>query len=429
LKTTTALALAALWLAAISWGAPGGPVPCKPAEAGKKDQGAALKKLFAHLGLTEGSVVADIGAGSGSASWTFAKLVGKSGTVYAEEIEGGKVKSLNKQAKEKGLTQVQAILGTDADPCLPPQSVDLAFLRYVYHHMTKPRPMLRGIWHALKPGGRLVVIDRERGSLRSWVAPEVRGGKHFWTAETTVVRQAREEGFTFVGCAEEVWTAGQDFVLVFQRPREMKEPGRDPDTFVPLPESASGLLLSPACRYQRPVFVAIGAARTLMAPILQHSTGRGLEIVLEEWATQKDERGSLPMGVAIPSVLTKDGDPCLGPEPTDAIFFLDSYHLLFQAPVLLSKLSERLVPAGCIFVLDREAGAPLSRREASHRKKITKEMVLQEMKKAGFALRRDAPRPAPDRFLLVFEKAHPQHTGLGSIPPVRRASVLARPSP
>jgi hypothetical protein len=89
------------------------------------------------------------------------------------------------------------------------------------------------------------------------------------------------------------------------------------------------------------------------------------------------------------------------------VFFLDSYHLLFHGDALLSKLHEKLSPAGCVYVLDREAKQPLSRREASHRKRIARETVTQEMAKAGFSLWFSGPRPAPDRFLLVFGKTPP----------------------
>jgi hypothetical protein len=132
-----------------------------------------------------------------------------------------------------------------------------------------------------------------------------------------------------------------------------------------------------------------------------------LEIVLEEWATQKDERPPLPSQVSLPSVLTDKGDPHLGAEPVDVVFFLDSYHLLFHGETLLAKLREKLSPAGCVYVLDRESKQPLSRREASHRNRIAKGTVIQEMAKAGFSLWFCGPQPAADRFLLVFGKTPP----------------------
>jgi hypothetical protein len=220
-----------------------------------------------------------------------------------------------------------------------------------------------------------------------------------------VVREAREEGFIFAECAEEFWHEDNPFVLVFQRPEKLKHPGIDPDRFRTLSiEDCCHLFLPSAGRYQNPVFIALGEARQLMVPILEHSKGEGIDIVLEEWATQKEERPPLPPGILLPSILTHNGDPNLPNEPIDAIFFIDSYHLLFHSENLLAKIHQNLTPTGRVYVLDRRANMPLSRREASHHKKISPKMVEQEMTEAGFSLWFYGPRLARDRFLLVFGK-------------------------
>jgi len=384
------------------------PAAAKAAAQKAKKRAEAVSRLAARLGLGKGGVVADIGAGSGPDTWVFAEVVGPTGKVYAEEITERLVKSLQGEAQKRKLPQVRAVQGRDDDPALPRDTVDLAYMRFVYHHMSKPREMLRGIWRAIKPGGFFVVVDKHRGTLRDWVPREQRKDKHFWLAETTVVREAREEGFAFVACAEDCCDEPEPFVLVFQRPTDLKAPGRDPDSFRPLPiKDIAPQLLPLGDRYQHPVFVALGEARQLMQPILQRSSRKGVDLVLEEWATQKEERPPLPPGVSLPSVLTDQGDPRLGPEPTSVVFFLDAYHLLFHGKTLLGKLRERLAPNGCVYVLDREAKGPLSRREASHRRRIQPETVKQEMSAAGFFLWFEGPRPAEDRFLLVFGKVQP----------------------
>ena len=365
-----------------------------------------VRALVRHLGLGEGSVIADIGAGGGRDTWVFADIVGVRGTVFSEEIANSKVKSLKTEAEKRNLSQVKPVLGRSDDPCLPADSVDLVYMNHVYHHFAKPRQMLRGIWRGLKPGGYLTIVDQRRGTLRDWVERSRRETRHYWIAETTVVREAREEGFTFVECAEQYWHTNGDFVLVFQRPRTLTEPGCDPDAFVPINVKACASLFLPVSRpYQNPVFIARGQARDLIAPILRHSTGQALEIVLEEWATQKDEREPLPPGVSMPSVLTQQGDPNLPDASIDAVFFLDSYHLLFHGQTLLAKLREKLSPTGCIYILDRRATKPLSRREASHRRMIEPKTIIQEMTEAGFHLWSDNSHPVPGRFLLVFGKA------------------------
>jgi len=379
------------------------------AAAKPKGRTESIHAIVSHLGLGKGSTIADIGAGGGRDTLVFAEIVGETGTVYAEEISDNKVKSLESEAEKKGLSQVRAVLGLSDDPCLPPNSIDLAFTYHVYHHFAKPREMLRGIWRGLRPGGHLVVVDRRLGTLRDWAPRHLREQKHYWTAETTVVREAREEGFAFTCCAEQCWHEKDHFALIFQRPKKLESPGRDPDPFQPIPmEKCRYLFLSLTRPYQQPVFVALGEARKLMAPILENCSGEGLEIVLEEWATQKEERPPLPSDVSLPSVLTENGNPNLGAKQIDVVFFLDSYHLLFHGKTLLARIREKLMPAGCVYILDRRAEKPLSRREASHHRMIRSETVKKEMAEAGFHLWFSGPRITPDRFLLIFGKVRPE---------------------
>ena len=103
----------------------------------------AVRALVSHLGLGEGSVIADIGAGNGRDTWVFAEIVGETGKVFAEEIDEDKVKSLKDSAKKKNLTQVIAMLGSTSSPWLLPNSNDLVYMNRVYHHFAKPREMLR----------------------------------------------------------------------------------------------------------------------------------------------------------------------------------------------------------------------------------------------------------------------------------------------
>ena len=364
-----------------------------------------LRKIAAHLEIGPGRVIADIGAGNGRDTWIFADIVGAGGKVFAEEIDDGKTKAIEKKAEEQGLSQVKAVLGTVRNPSISADSADMAFMHHVYHHLSEPREMLQGIWEALKPGGYLVIVDRKLGTLVDWVPREKRTKKHYWIAETTVVREAREQGFLFVDCLEQHWHAKEAFVLVFQRPAGLAAPDRDPDAPSQLPADTVQQLLPPAgTTYGRVAFVALGEGRKLICPILETTSSAGVDIVLEEWATQKDERPPLPGNGTVPSVLTESGDPHLSPEPIDAVYFLDSYHLLFHGPALLAQLRPRLTPSGCVYVLDRQAPAEIPHREASHRRMIAPETVKKEMAQAAFTLLREEPRPTDDRFLLVFGK-------------------------
>ncbi len=365
-----------------------------------------LRAIAHHLDVGPGSVIADIGAGNGPDTWVFADIVGKDGKVLAEEIDEAKVKSLKEDAEKRSLSQVEAVLGDPDDPSLPANAVDMAFMHFVYHHVTQPQEMLREIWKSLKPEGYLVIVDQRLGTLKDWVPRENRGNKHYWIAETTVVREAREQGYRFVECAESHWHVKDSFVLVFQRPRDVTSPGHDPDPLPPITKTVLEQLVPPPGQTnQRIAFIALGEGRKLIAPILKSAAGKGLDIILEEWATTKDERPKPAAGVSMPAVLTDQGDADLGSDSLDAVYFLDSYHLLFHGPVLLAKLRERLTSSGRVYILDRQAPEAMPHREASHRRMIAVETVKQEMEAAGFCLHSEGTPPAPKRFLMVFEKA------------------------
>lgn len=117
----------------------------------------ALAKL---AGLKPGQAVADIGAGTGLFTWPFAKAVGPQGRVYAVDISPAFVKYLGNEAKKRGLDAVVKPVQGAADATnLAENSIDVAFVCATYHHFEKPEAMLASIHRALRPGGRLVVID------------------------------------------------------------------------------------------------------------------------------------------------------------------------------------------------------------------------------------------------------------------------------
>ena len=373
---------------------------------GAQQRVTALKAIAGRLDVGAGATIADIGAGNGRDTWTFAEVVGEGGRVFAEEIEDSKTKEIQEEAEKRGLPQVQAVLGKATDPMLPADSVDMAYMNRVYHHFSKPREMLQGIWRALKPKGYLVIVDQRLGTLTEWVPREERARKHYWIAETTVVREAREQGFVFVEYAEDLWEEKNQFVLVFQRPTDLEAPDRDPDPASPLPPAVvKELVPSRDTKYQHVALIALGEGRKLIAPMLEAMPCDAVDIILEEWATQKEERPPLPAGMTLPSFLTEKGDPKLEDRPLDAVYFLDTYHLLFHGPALLAQLHARLTSSGRVYVLDRQSPKVISHREASHRRMIASETVKQEMKDAGFVLVEEKPKPTPDRFLLVFRKS------------------------
>jgi SAM-dependent methyltransferase len=111
------------------------------------------------IGIPKGAAVADIGAGVGYFTWRLATRVGPSGKVYANDIQTQMLEQLRKNMQQRKLSNVETILGAVDDPKLSAASVDLVLLVDVYHEFSEPQKMLRHIRDALKPDGRLVLLE------------------------------------------------------------------------------------------------------------------------------------------------------------------------------------------------------------------------------------------------------------------------------
>jgi ubiquinone/menaquinone biosynthesis C-methylase UbiE len=118
----------------------------------------APQKVIKALNLRPNDVVADIGAGTGYFSFRIAKEVPQ-GKVFAVDIQPEMLEILNILKAEKQTTPVEPILGTATNPNLPPNSVDLAFMVDAYHEFEYPQEMMSAIVSALKPGGRVVLVE------------------------------------------------------------------------------------------------------------------------------------------------------------------------------------------------------------------------------------------------------------------------------
>jgi ubiquinone/menaquinone biosynthesis C-methylase UbiE len=124
------------------------------------------------LKLEKGSTVADVGAGSGYMTVKLAKKVGPQGKVYANDIQQGMLDLLSKRVTKSKLTNVSTVLGTQDDPKLPADTLDLVIMVDVYHELSQPQVMLRHIRDSLKPGGRLVLLEYRKEDPTIPIRPE-----------------------------------------------------------------------------------------------------------------------------------------------------------------------------------------------------------------------------------------------------------------
>lgn len=161
------------------------------------------------IGIAPGSTVADVGAGSGYFTLKMAKLVGPTGRVYACDIQREMLDILGRKLKPTGLGNVSLVLGTGSDPKLPADAIDLALLVDVYHEFLEPQAMLKRLHAAIKPGGRLVLLEYREEDPRVPINPlhkmSVQGAK----------REVEAEGFVLSTVNEDLpW----QHVLIFTRP-------------------------------------------------------------------------------------------------------------------------------------------------------------------------------------------------------------------
>jgi ubiquinone/menaquinone biosynthesis C-methylase UbiE len=112
------------------------------------------------LGIGEGSVVADLGAGSGWFTIRLARRVGPNGKVYAEDIQSQMIESIDRRVRREGLQRtVETKLGTPTDPRLPPGRLNAALIVNAYYEMEQPVVLLRNVARSLKPDGLIGIVD------------------------------------------------------------------------------------------------------------------------------------------------------------------------------------------------------------------------------------------------------------------------------
>ena len=144
------------------------------------------------LGIADGSRVGDLGAGGGWFTIRIARRVGPNGVVYAEDIQRQMIEAIERRVQREGLTNVRTVLGTPADPRLPSNSLDAVLIVDAYHEMEDPVELFRNVGRALKPKGRLGVIDYKSDGGGPGPPMEER------VDPAVVIRDAERAGFTLL---------------------------------------------------------------------------------------------------------------------------------------------------------------------------------------------------------------------------------------
>ncbi len=162
--------------------------------------------------VTSGMRVADIGAGDGYYAVRLAPIVGATGRVYANDIVPDYLRLLQNRLRRDPLPNVQLVLGDAHDPRLPTGDVDVAIMIHMYHEIEQPFGLLWNLATAMKPGGRLVILDLDRPTYGHGTPPAL------LRCELTAVGY-REVTFTRSG--------PEEYVAIFAAPSVAERPAPD----------------------------------------------------------------------------------------------------------------------------------------------------------------------------------------------------------
>lgn len=167
--------------------------------------------IIAALELAPTSVVADVGAGTGLFTLDFARAVSQ-GSVVAVDVQPYFLEHISAKAAEASLANVRTVLASQTSVELPPRSTDVVFFCDAFHHVEQPAAYLASVYAALRPGGRLVVIDydRTRPGTKAWMKKHIRADPEAFRAEIETA------GFTF---SRAVDMLDENFFYEFEKPK------------------------------------------------------------------------------------------------------------------------------------------------------------------------------------------------------------------
>lgn len=326
---------------------------------GNRESWQRVPDIFEAMGVVAGSVVADVGAGDGFFTTRLAKAVGPTGRVYAVDISASVLERLKTNAAREQLTNVEPVLGAPNDPKLPAATLDAALIVNAYHEMREHQSMLLAIRRALKPSGRLVivegVIDGQRGVPRS-----AQENRHF-LAPQYLQQDAIAAGFV-IARVEDPFTrrmsaTAEYLVTLVPAPEPIAAPDPGPahsaaeNTWKKPDEVIAALRLQPG-----QVVVDIGAGsgeftRRFARAVGPSGRAIGLDIDAAAVARMKQEAAVLNLANYEARVVTPS-DPAIPQASADVIFLSNTFHHIEDRVAYFSRLRTALKPGGRLVIID-----------------------------------------------------------------------------
>lgn len=147
-------------------------------------------EILESLNIGEGMVIGDIGSGGGYFTFEFSKKVGVDGKVYSIDVEENFLDFIKNELIKKGITNVELVKGNQNGVDLPENSVDLFFMRNVFHHLGDQVTYFKNLKNLLKEDGKIAIIDYNQKSF------SFMGLFGHYTHEKDLVNIMSQAGFT-----------------------------------------------------------------------------------------------------------------------------------------------------------------------------------------------------------------------------------------
>lgn len=123
------------------------------------------ERVMDVIGVKQGMTIGEIGAGRGYFTFKLARRVSREGRIYANDIDQKALRSIDDRCRNEKITNIVTILGEVADPLLPKETLDMAFMSFVLHLLEKPEELLKNLKPSLKSKASLIIIDPRKAKL------------------------------------------------------------------------------------------------------------------------------------------------------------------------------------------------------------------------------------------------------------------------
>lgn len=388
-------------------------------ESAERDTWQKPDDVMKNLQLRTGDVVVDIGAGTGYFTRRFAAVVGPQGKALGLDIESTMVTHINSEAQKQKIANLSARQVPPNDPQLDAKSVDVVFICDTYHHMQERVAYARHLAQALKPGGRVVIVDFHKRELP--LGPPV----EWKLTPEAVTEEFRQAGFQL---ARSVDFLPYQYFLEFTLTAA---------TDAKADTSINQAFLDPALDVQRwtanfegesrEIFVhreAITKALQLKPGMTVADIGAGTGVFVELFARAIGPQGKLyaidiaPKFIAhiqhrataagfthVSAVLGQEHSLPALPTAIDLAFICDTYHHFEHPQAMLAAIHRALRPAGTLVVIDFERIPGQSSQWVLDHLRGDKATFTTEITAAGFRLAEEVTLPGfKQNYFLRFTK-------------------------